>query len=129
VRDETFNRMCVADLHSSCHEFRMTWFIRPFLALFLALSLFGATVTEVSAGLAAEIAAAADPCCEGDCPDDTACGAACEMMMRGGVPVFSQPQAQAIMLVAPETIATLLMTDRHHPSGLAPDGIRRPPRI
>lgn len=107
----------------------MTWLIQSFLALFLAVSLFGATVTEVSAGLSAEIAAVADPCCEGDCPDDLTCGAACEMMMRGGVPVFSPPLVQALVLAAPETSATLLISDLHPPSGLPPNGLRRPPRV
>ena len=107
---------------------RMSWLVRTILTLLLTASLFGTAVGEASAGLAAEIAAAANPCCESDCPDIPACGAACAMT-RGGAPVFSLPQAQALVLAALETDATLSMIDQHLASGPPPDGVRRPPRV
>lgn len=121
--------MCVADFDFSCHLSRMTWLVRSFLALLLAVSLVGATANEVSAGLTAEIAAAADPCCEGDCPDDPACGAACAMMAPGGMPTLAPSQALALNAAAEETGARLLVPDQHPTSGLTPDGLKRPPRI
>jgi hypothetical protein len=107
----------------------MSLLVRSILAILLAVSLFGATVGEASSVLAAEIAAAEDPCCEGDCPKDMTCGAACEMMMRGGVPVFSLPVVQAVVLSVPETSVSLLMAKLYPPSGLPSDGLRRPPRV
>jgi hypothetical protein len=107
----------------------MSWIVRPFLAVLLAVSLFGATVSEVSAGLAAEIAAAADPCCEGDCPDDMACGVACEMMARGGTTMLALVQVPGLSFAGRDSAAVLMLPDRHPPSGLAPDGLRRPPRV
>ena len=107
----------------------MTLLTRTFLALLLAVSLFGATVSEVSAGLTAEIAAATDPCCEGDCPNDPACGAACAMMARNGMPILSPLPALAFTVAAQESITRLSMPDHHPASGLPPDGLRRPPRI
>ena len=95
----------------------------------MVVALLGATAYEASAGLAAEIAAVSDPCCEGDCPDDQACGAACIMMMRGGMPSLALPQIHADLFTSPETIASLLMLEQPPPSGLPPDGLKRPPRI
>ena len=107
----------------------MSWIVRSFLAVLLAVSLFGAAVSEVSAGLAAEIAAAADPCCEGDCPEDTACGVACEMMARGGMTLLALVQVPGLSVAAEASAAVLMLPDLHPPSGLPPDGLRRPPRI
>jgi hypothetical protein len=121
--------MCVAEFFFSCHAFWMSWMVRPFLAVLLAVSLFAATVSEVSAGLAAEIAAAADPCCEGDCPDDQACSVACEMMARGGMTLLALVQVPGLSVTEEATAAVLMLPDLHPPSGLPPDGLRRPPRI
>ena len=107
----------------------MSWIVRPFLAVLLAVSLFGATVSEVSAGLAAEIAAAADPCCEGDCPDDQACGVACEMMARGGMTMLALVQVPGLSVADEASAAIMMLPDLHPPSGLPPEGLRRPPRI
>lgn len=124
-----FNRTCVAREATTCHVAFMSLLVRSILAILLSVSLFGATVGEASSVLAAEIAAVEDPCCEGDCPKDMTCGAACETMMRGGGQVFSPPLVQALVLSAPETSASLLMADMHPPSGLPPDSLRRPPRV
>jgi hypothetical protein len=107
----------------------MSWIVRSFLAVLLAVSLFGAAVSEVSAGLAAEIAAAADPCCEGDCPEDTACSVACEMMARGGMTLLALVQVPGLSVTEEASAAVLMLPDLHPPSGLPPDGLRRPPRI
>ena len=125
----SFNRMCVAELVSTWHGFLMSWMVRSFLAVLLAVSLFGATVSEVSAGLAAEIAAAADPCCEGDCPDDQACGVACEMMARGGMTMLALVQVPGLSVADEASAAIMMLPDLHPPSGLPPEGLRRPPRI
>lgn len=121
--------MCVAEFVSACHGFLMSWIVRSFLSVLLAVSLIGATVSEVSAGLAAEIAAAADPCCEGDCPDDQACGVACEMMARGGMTMLALAQVPGLSVTDEASAATLMLPDVHLPSGLPPDGLRRPPRV
>lgn len=89
----------------------MSWIVRSFLAVLLAVSLFGATVSEVSAGLAAEIAAASDPCCEGDCPDDQACGVACEMMARGGMTMLALVQVPGLFVTDEASAATLMLPD------------------
>lgn len=107
----------------------MTWLVRPFLALLLAVTLIGATVSDAAAGLTAEIAAMTDPCCEGDCPDDPACGAACAMMARGGMQALASPQVPSLSVAMQAAAAVLLIPDKHLPSGVAPDGVRRPPRV
>jgi hypothetical protein len=120
--------MCVAHIDISCQLLRMSWLVRPFLALLLAVTLIGATVNDAAAGLTAEIAATTDPCCEGDCPDDPACGAACAMMARSGMPALASPQVPSLAVAMQSAAAVLLIRDRHLPSGVAPDGVRRPPR-
>ncbi|MBN8632051.1 MAG: hypothetical protein J0L76_14505 [Rhodobacterales bacterium] len=106
----------------------MAAIFRAFLALLLVVTLFGATAFEASASLAAEIAAVSDPCCEGDCPEDPACGAACMMMMRCGVPSLALPQTPEVLFNSPEAIVSLMMPEQPPPSGLPPDGLKRPPR-
>ena len=128
-QQHSVNRLCVVEIVSSCHARRMSWIVRSFLAVLLAVSLFGAAVSEVSAGLAAEIAAAADPCCEGDCPEDTACGVACEMMARGGMTMLALVQVPGLSVTEEASAAVLMLPDRRPPSGLPPDGLWRPPRI
>lgn len=103
----------------------MTWLVRPFLALLLAVPLIGATVNDAAAGLTAEVAAMTDPCCEGDCPDDPACA----MMARSGMQALASPQVPSLAVAMQAAAAVLLIPDKHLPSGVAPDGVRRPPRI
>jgi small multidrug resistance family-3 protein len=124
-----FNRMCIAQFVSSCHAFPMSWLARSFLMVLLAVSLFGATRNDVSAGLSAEIAASADPCCEGDCPDDPACGAPCKMLARGDMTMLALAQVSGLSVIEEASEALLMLPDLHPPSGLPLDGVRRPPRI
>lgn len=126
--DHKINRTCVAGSAELCHANRMAAMFRSFLAFLMVVTLLGTTAFEASAGLVAEIAAAADPCCEGECPDDPACGTTCIMMMRGGVPTFALPQTPEDLFISPETIVSLLMLEQPPPSGLPPDGLKRPPR-
>lgn len=123
------NRTCVAAETDLCHATGMGAIVRSFLAFLMVVTLLGATAYEASAGLAAEISAASDPCCEGDCPDDPACGATCIMMMRGGVPTFALPQTPEDVFISPETILSLSMLEQPPQAGLPPDGLKRPPRI
>lgn len=102
---------------------------RTFMALLLAVSLIGAMVNDASAGLTAEIAAVTNPCCEGDCPDEPACGASCGMMARSGLPVLLPLQTLSLAAATDETAAKLLIPDKHPLPELALDGLRRPPRI
>lgn len=107
----------------------MAALLRPFLALLLAVTLLGATAFEASANLTAEIAAAAAPCCDGDCPQDPVCGATCKMMQRCGAGMIATLQAaDPRPLDAPE-VAILTHDDQSPPRGLAPHGLKRPPRI
>lgn len=107
----------------------MSLLTRSLLALLMALSLIGATVSDVSAALPAEIAAATDACCEGGCRADPACGAACAMMVQGGIAILSPLQALAFTVAEREIVARLSIPDQQQPSGLSPDGLTRPPRI
>lgn len=107
----------------------MTWLARSILVLLLAVTLIGATINDASAGLTAEIMAATDPCCEGECPDEPVCGATCTMMARCGVQMLSPLLIPSVQAPAIETAAVLLNPDRHLPTGIAPDGLRRPPRV
>ncbi len=128
IKPSLFNRMCLAELASSCNQTTMRWLVSPFLALLLAVSILGATVGDISAELTADIAAATDPCCEGDCPDDRACDATCAMMAHSLLLVFWPLHTPLPKVTTQETAAVLLTLDRHPPSGLSPDGLRRPPR-
>lgn len=123
-----FNGTCVAEVRALCHAVEMSTLVRSLLAVLLAVSLFGASVSEVSAGLAAEIAAVTDPCCEGDCPDEPACGAACIMMMRVGMPHFALPHTPVDRFISQETVASLLMLEQPPPYGLPQEGLKRPPK-
>jgi len=107
----------------------MTWLVRPFLALLLAVTLIGATFSDAVAGLTAEIAAVTDPCCEGECTDDPACGAACAMIARSGIQALASPQVPSLAVGIHAAAAVLRIPDKHLPSGVAPDGVRRPPRV
>ena len=71
----------------------MAALLRPFIAFLLAVTLLGATSFDASANLTAEIVAAEEPCCEGDCPDDPACEASCTMMQRCGTGITALLQA------------------------------------
>lgn len=103
---------------------------RPFLALLLAVTLFGATALEASANLTAEIAvAAAEPCCEGDCPDDPACEASCIMMQRCGTGMSALLQASEPKTDDAATVTAFFLHDQSPPRGLSPHGLKRPPRI
>jgi hypothetical protein len=108
----------------------MAAFVRSFLAFLLVVTLFGATVHDAQAGLAAEIAAVSDPCCDGDCPADPACGATCMMMMmRCAVPTLALLQAAEHKFISPEISLSFLMQVQPPSTGLPPDGLKRPPRI
>ncbi|MDZ4096540.1 MAG: hypothetical protein U1D35_16705 [Paracoccaceae bacterium] len=107
----------------------MAAFFRPFLAILLAVTLLGATAFEASANLTAEIAAAAEPCCEGDCPDDPACEASCTMMQRCGTGMSALLQASEPKTIDAPTVTALFPDDQSPPRGLSPHGLKRPPRI
>ena len=107
----------------------MTALLRPFLVLLLAVTLLGATSFEVSANLTAEIAAAAEPCCDGGCPDDPACEASCPMMQRCGTGMSALLQASEPKTIDAPTVTTLFPDDQSPPRGLSPHGLKRPPRI
>lgn len=107
----------------------MAALLRSFLAFLMVVTLLGASSVGASAGLAAEIAALSEPCCDADCPEDPACGAACDLMLRGAVPLLAVPQAADHLVLAPETGASLLMLEQPPPSGLPAEGLKRPPRI
>ncbi|MDP2740392.1 MAG: hypothetical protein Q8O82_17190 [Pseudorhodobacter sp.] len=107
----------------------MAALLRPFLALLLAVTLLGATSFEASANLAAEIAAAAEPCCDGDCPDDPACDTSCTMMQRCGTGMSALPQASEPKTMDAPTVTALFPDDQSPPRGLSPHGLKRPPRI
>lgn len=107
----------------------MAAFFRPFLALLLAVTLFGATAFEASANLTAEIAAAAEPCCEGDCSEDAACDDACTMMQRCGTGMTAFLQVSEPQTVGAFTVTTLFPDDYSPPRGLASNGLKRPPRM
>jgi len=107
----------------------MSSLLRPFLALLLAVTLLGATSFEASANLAAEIAAAAEPCCDGDCPDDPACDTSCTMMQRCGTGMSALPQASEPKTMDAPTGTALFPDDQSPPRGLSPHGLNRPPRI
>ncbi|MEH7828819.1 hypothetical protein [Gemmobacter denitrificans] len=107
----------------------MNWLVRPFLAFLLAVTLIGATVNDAAAGLTAEIAAVTDPCCEDECPDNPACGAACAMMARCGMQALWPLQASTLSVAEREMAGLLLIPDQTLPLSVAPDGVRRPPRI
>lgn len=107
----------------------MAALLRPILALLLAVTLLGATPFEAQANLSAEIAAATDPCCDGDCPHDPACGAGCTMMQRCGAGMMAVLQAaDARPLDAPD-VAILIPDDQSPLRGHVPQGLKRPPRI
>jgi hypothetical protein len=107
----------------------MVVFFRPLLALLLAVTLLWATTFEASANLTAEIAAVAEPCCEGDCPDDPACEASCTMMQRCGTGMTALVQVSQPKTVDVPTVTTLFPDDQSPPRGLSPLGLKRPPRI
>lgn len=106
----------------------MAALLRPFLAILLAVSLLGATAFEASANLTAEIAAA-EPCCEGDCPDDPACEATCTLMQRCGTGMSALLQTSEPKTVDAPAVTTLFPDDQSPPRGLSPHGLKRPPRI
>ena len=124
----TFNSMCVAELGSLCESLRMMWLIRSFLALLFAVSLLWATVSDVSAGLTLDSVSMTEPCCEGDCPDDLECETSCAMMARCGMLVLWPLDPPLVAVTTQETVVISPTPDRHPPSGLSPDGLRRPPR-
>lgn len=128
-RASAINRTCVAGNRGLCHITGMAAFFRPFLALLLAVSLLGATAFEASANLTAEIAAAAEPCCEGDCPDDPACEASCTLMQRCGTGMSALLQTSEPKTDDAPTVTTLFPDDYGPPRGLSPHGLKRPPRI
>lgn len=128
-RTSAINWMCVAENRGLCHIAGMASFFRPLLALLLAVSLLGATAFEASANLTAEIAAAAEPCCEGDCPDDPACEASCTMMQRCGTGMSALLQTSEPKTVDAPTVTTLFTDDYSPPRGLSPHGLKQPPRI
>lgn len=105
----------------------MVALLRPFLALLLAVTLLGVTAFEASANLTSEIVAAAEPCCDGDCPNDPACEASCTMMQRCGTTISGLPQASE--QINTRTVTALFPDDESLPGGLAPHGLKRPPRI
>ncbi|MDX2289789.1 MAG: hypothetical protein NW217_13320 [Hyphomicrobiaceae bacterium] len=107
----------------------MAMLFRPFLALLIAVTLLGATVAEIRVGLAAEIAAVAEPCCEGDCPEVPACdSSSCAMMLRCAATAGILVLPSVAGIVPVETAANLLLQDQSFPSGHLPDGVRRPPK-
>lgn len=128
-RDDQINRKCIAGLTDLCHPAGMMALLRPFLAILLAVTLLGATAFEASANLTAEIAAAAEPCCEGDCPDDEACEASCAMMQRCGTGMTALLQTSQPKTMDAPTVTTLFPDDYGPPRGLSPHGLKRPPRI
>lgn len=103
--------------------------LRPFLALLLAVTLLGSTAFEVSANLTAQIVTAAEPCCEGDCPDYPACESSCVMMQRCGTGMTALLQASEQKTMDAPTVKTLFLDDPSPPRGLSPYGLKRPPRI
>lgn len=129
LRGNAINWTCVAGNRGLCHSTGMAAFFRPFLAILLAVTLFGATAFEASANLTAEIVAVADPCCEGDCPDDPACGATCTMMQRCGIGMSALPSSSVPKTMDAPTVTTLFPDDQSPPRGLSPHGLKRPPRI
>jgi hypothetical protein len=107
----------------------MSVFLRSVLMLLMLATLLGVSTYGASAALTAEIAAAADPCCEGDCPDDPACGASCAIMIRCGTANGVLPQSEEVRTLPGITVTALQPDDPSQPSGRSPDGLRRPPRI
>lgn len=107
----------------------MAAFLRSFFVILLAVTLLGATTFEVSANMKAEIAAAADPCCDGNCSGDPACETSCTMTQRCGTGLTAWLQASQPNVPAAFGVATLFPDDQGPPSGLAPLGLKRPPRV
>lgn len=128
-RDDKINRTCVAGNRDLCHVTRMAAFFRFFLALLLSVTLLGATAFEASANLTAEIAAPAEPCCEGNCPDDPACEASCTMVQRCGTGMTALLQTSQPKTMDTPKVATPFPDVHSPPRGLSPHGLKRPPRI
>jgi hypothetical protein len=102
---------------------------RSFLAILMVVTLLGVTAYSTSVTLAAEIAAAVDPCCEDDCPEDPACDTTCAMMARSGMQLPWPLQAPVLTVAALGNSAALPIFDQPPLVGLALDGLKRPPRI
>jgi hypothetical protein len=88
-----------------------------------------ATAGEMSAGLAGEIAAAADPCCDRECPDDPVCGAANAMTARCGLQAFWPLQTGSLEPAVLRLSARAPISDRILPCGPLLEHLRRPPRV
>jgi hypothetical protein len=122
-------RTCVAGNKGLCHDIDMAAFFRRFFVILLAVTLLGATSFELSANVTAEIAAAADPCCDGDCSGDPACETSCTMTQRCGTGLTAWLQVYQPNVLAALGVATLFPDDQGPPTGLAPHGLKRPPRV
>jgi hypothetical protein len=106
----------------------MAWVCRSVLTLLLTVTLFGAASFQPSVVLAAEIAAAAEPCCDHDCPDEPGCDIPCSMMARCGTSpalLGSGPEPAEFIMAS---LAHAVPPDGLLPSSLARDGPERPPR-
>lgn len=102
--------------------------LRPFLVLLLALTLFGGTAFVDATSLIAEPMVAAEPCCEGDCPDNEVCEASCALMQRCSYGMSALAQVPEPAAMAAPKVVTLLPDDQKSPRGFSPHGLRRPPR-
>ena len=104
--------------------------LRLFLALFLTVAVLVSATSQPASALTNEIAMAAMPCCDDDCPDDPSCQLACMAMLRGAVSTSVLPAPLVDTGVFAALISGIGYPDPPWSGdGLRPDGLKRPPRL
>ena len=104
--------------------------LRLLFCLVLTVAVLVSATSQSAYALTNEIAMAAMPCCDDDCPDDPSCELACMAMLRCAV--------GASVLAAPwmdTGVVAALISGPRYPDppwagdGQRPEGLKRPPRI
>jgi len=104
--------------------------LRLFLALFLTVAVLVSATSQPASALTNEIAMAAMPCCDDDCPDDPSCELACIAMLRCAVTTTVLPTPLVDTGVFAALISGIGYPDPPWSGdGLRPEGLKRPPRI
>ena len=112
------------------HKPMMQAVLRLFLALILTVAVLVSATSQPASALTNEIAMAAMPCCDDDCPDDPSCELACMAMLRCAVSTTVLPTPLVDTGVFAALISGIGYPDPPWSGdGLRPEGLKRPPRI
>ena len=104
--------------------------LRLVLALVLTVAVLVSATSQPASALTNEIAMAAMPCCDDDCPDDPSCELACMAMLRCAVSTTVLPTPLVDTGVFAALISGIGYPDPPWSGdGLRPEGLKRPPRI